>query len=146
RSKAVSARNIVSVARTLVSLGWRLRGGRLFRSKAAKVDERTKAVGGTASKLDVETPGVMATATEPDKGGDRNGSHSACLAPTRPLRIVLTGASSGIGAAMTKALAKDGHQLFVCARRLERLNQVTENNTLARGWACDVSDESQVQR
>jgi NAD(P)-dependent dehydrogenase (short-subunit alcohol dehydrogenase family) len=70
---------------------------------------------------------------------------TAPLKPSGPLRIILTGASSGIGAALTRSLAEDGHQLFVCARRLDRLNQVTHNNTLALGWACDVSDEEQVK-
>lgn len=59
-------------------------------------------------------------------------------------RIIITGASSGIGAALTRALAQDGHRLFVCARRLQRLDEVTQKNTLAQGFQCDVSQEKQV--
>lgn len=62
------------------------------------------------------------------------------------LTIVLTGASSGIGAALTQALAADGHRLFVCARRAERLDRVTDGGRLATAIACDVSREDEVMR
>lgn len=58
--------------------------------------------------------------------------------------IVMTGVSSGIGAALTEALSTDGHILYVCARRANRLKEVTRNNTIAFGRPCDVSDEQQV--
>jgi 3-oxoacyl-[acyl-carrier protein] reductase len=58
---------------------------------------------------------------------------------------VITGASSGIGAALTRALASDGWALYVCARRADKLDQVTEGNTLAFGYPCDVSRENQVK-
>lgn len=61
-----------------------------------------------------------------------------------PKHIVLTGASSGIGAALTQALAAEGHRLYVCARRRDRLDEVTQHGNLAFGWPCDVSDEGQV--
>lgn len=59
-------------------------------------------------------------------------------------QIVITGASSGIGAALTCALAADGHTVHACARRGERLSDVTLNNTVAFGDVCDVSQEEQV--
>lgn len=62
------------------------------------------------------------------------------------LTIVLTGASSGIGAALTQVLAADGHRLFVCARRVERLNRITDGGRLATAIACDVSREDEVIR
>jgi NAD(P)-dependent dehydrogenase (short-subunit alcohol dehydrogenase family) len=67
-------------------------------------------------------------------------------AVTGPLRVLITGASSGIGAALVESLAKDGHRLFVCARRKELLDQVTRGGSLAIGHACDVSQEAEVQR
>ena len=39
---------------------------------------------------------------------------------------VVTGASSGIGAATARALAKEGFGVIVGARRLERLREVAE--------------------
>ena len=59
-------------------------------------------------------------------------------------RILVAGASSGIGAALVQALAADGHRVFACARRLDALQAVTEGDTLARSRRCDVGDESQV--
>lgn len=62
-----------------------------------------------------------------------------------PMNIVLTGASSGIGAALTEALAADGHRLFVCARRGDRLRQVTQNGAIATPFVCDVGDPNQLE-
>jgi 3-oxoacyl-[acyl-carrier protein] reductase len=59
---------------------------------------------------------------------------------------VLSGGSSGIGAELVKALAADGHQVYVCARRQDRLDEVTEHDTRAKGFVCDVADEGQVER
>jgi NAD(P)-dependent dehydrogenase (short-subunit alcohol dehydrogenase family) len=63
----------------------------------------------------------------------------------QPLRIVVTGASSGIGAAMAAALAEDHHRLFVCARRADRLEAMRRRFPSLTGVACDVSDERQVR-
>jgi len=60
--------------------------------------------------------------------------------------IVITGASSGIGAALTRAFAGDGHRLFVCARRTDRLAKVTEGFASAFYAACDVSKEAEVEQ
>ena len=37
--------------------------------------------------------------------------------------VIVTGASSGIGARLAEEMDRDGHRLFVCARRLDRLDQ-----------------------
>src|SRR4029453_4793896 len=63
------------------------------------------------------------------------GNKGAGGAAVTPLRIILTGASSGIGAALTEALSADGHTLFVCARRSRGVHP----------HACDVTDEAQVE-
>ena len=39
-------------------------------------------------------------------------------------RILITGASSGLGAEMARQFAARGHDLALCARRLERLNEL----------------------
>jgi NAD(P)-dependent dehydrogenase (short-subunit alcohol dehydrogenase family) len=60
-------------------------------------------------------------------------------------RILVTGGSAGIGAALVRALAADGHTVFACARRADALRAVTAGDTLARSHACDVGDEAQVR-
>lgn len=61
---------------------------------------------------------------------------------------VVTGASSGIGAATAKALAADGFEVVLGARRLERLESVAEEIRAAGGAArvvkLDVTSDEDV--
>ena len=59
-------------------------------------------------------------------------------------QIVITGASSGIGAALTRALAAEGQRVYACARRADQLRHVTKDETVAFSHLCDVSQEEQV--
>lgn len=59
--------------------------------------------------------------------------------------IVITGASSGIGAALTRAFSQDGHRLFICARRADRLTQVAEGLPDIFNTTCDVTSEDDVK-
>ncbi|PRP71180.1 oxidoreductase [Chromobacterium amazonense] len=62
---------------------------------------------------------------------------------TKPL-IVITGASSGIGAATAKLFAQAGHPLLLLARRVERLEALALPNTLCR--QVDVTDREAMRR
>ena len=62
---------------------------------------------------------------------------------------VVTGASSGIGAASARALARDGADVVVAARREERLSELVDDvedeyGVRAEAVPTDVTDEAQV--
>ncbi|XP_063709246.1 farnesol dehydrogenase-like [Culicoides brevitarsis] len=61
---------------------------------------------------------------------------------------VVTGASSGIGAAILVALAKAGVNVIGLARRKDRIEALAEQNKSAKGkihsFACDVTDPKSI--
>jgi short-subunit dehydrogenase len=63
---------------------------------------------------------------------------------------VVTGASSGIGEALARALARRGARVALVARRREKLEGIArslvEDGLEARAFACDVADAEQVAR
>jgi NADP-dependent 3-hydroxy acid dehydrogenase YdfG len=56
---------------------------------------------------------------------------------------VVTGASSGIGAASARALAAEGYHVFCVARRTERVEALAAEIG-GTAMPCDVTDETQV--
>ncbi|MCU1484979.1 MAG: adh 1 [Actinomycetia bacterium] len=55
------------------------------------------------------------------------------------MKVFVTGASSGIGAASARALAAAGHTVGTCARREDRLRELAEE-TGGPYWVADLAD------
>ncbi len=83
---------------------------------------------------------------------------AASLVPVSPLRssspiagkrVLVTGASSGIGEATARAVADRGGRLLLVARRVEELDRVAASIRSAGGAAstypCDLTDETGVK-
>lgn len=62
--------------------------------------------------------------------------------------VVIMGASSGIGAATANLLAKQGAKLSIAARRLNRLEEIKQQNTGAeiKTFEADVTKADEVQK
>lgn len=63
--------------------------------------------------------------------------------PTSPRVAVVTGAGSGIGAAIARKLAGEGFHVFCAARRLDRITEVAEEIG-GTPVVCDVTDPDSV--
>ena len=72
------------------------------------------------------------------------------MARTRRQTVLITGASSGLGAEMARQLATNGHDLALCARRTHKLESLKAEISAAHPdrrveiRALDVNDDDQV--
>ena len=64
--------------------------------------------------------------------------------------ILVTGASSGIGAALAEGFARRGATVGICARRTDRLDDVLtrlrEHAPASRAWTIDLADLDGIER
>jgi NAD(P)-dependent dehydrogenase (short-subunit alcohol dehydrogenase family) len=56
------------------------------------------------------------------------------------MNVLVTGASSGIGAATARAVAARGDTVGICARREDRLTEVLEALPGGKAWVVDLAD------
>jgi NAD(P)-dependent dehydrogenase (short-subunit alcohol dehydrogenase family) len=60
------------------------------------------------------------------------------------MKVLITGGSSGIGAALARGFAADGHTVGICARREDRLQEVLADCATtapdSRMWVVDLAD------
>ena len=132
-SRSITLPNIVDATMTILRLVWEFYVVGRSNPRRLKISARFTA-GQGADEIGVDE----AVRTAPIARGH----------PTSrgPLRILISGGSSGIGAAIAHALAKQGHSIFICARGADRLAAAAQGFSNIEAHVCDVSDEEQITR
>ena len=59
---------------------------------------------------------------------------------------IVTGASSGIGAATARVLADSGYNVIACARRIDRLEALASENSAITAHHLDITDQKSVDQ
>lgn len=61
-------------------------------------------------------------------------------------KVLVTGASKGIGKSIAKILALEGYEVFICARNKELLAQTATEIKAAGYEVCDLTDDSCLEK
>lgn len=59
-------------------------------------------------------------------------------------KVLVTGASKGIGKAIAKVLCDEGYQVYICARHKDILKQTAEQIGAKGYFVCDLSDDNSL--
>ena len=67
------------------------------------------------------------------------------------MKVVITGASQGLGKCMAEHFAKDGHDLFLCSRNMDKLQAwqtklMADHNVQITSFNFDLSIEAEVKK
>src|ERR1700730_7985280 len=129
-SRSITPANIADAVITIMRLVWEFHFSGKPSPRRLKVSGRAFA-GQGADEIGVNEPLRSSAAAH------------ACAAARTPLRILISGASSGIGAALARSLCEQGHRIFAFARRADRLAEVAHGFDGIEIHVCDVSDKTQ---
>ncbi|HEY7243197.1 MAG TPA: SDR family NAD(P)-dependent oxidoreductase, partial [Xanthobacteraceae bacterium] len=133
-SRSITPANIANAVATIIRLVWE------FHFSGKPGPRRLKLSARPSGGQGADEIGVNEPLRAPSPGAQ------PCVSTRAPLRILISGASSGIGAALAQSLSRQGHQLFVFARRGDRLAEVARGFERIETHVCDVSDEAQIER
>ncbi len=61
-------------------------------------------------------------------------------------KVLLTGASSGIGLALTEKFLNNGNQVIALGRNIQALTQMAVNNPALFPFACDLTRQEEIDR
>lgn len=61
-------------------------------------------------------------------------------------KVLVTGASKGIGKAIAKVLADTGYSVYICARHEDLLKQTTQDIGAKSYFVCDLSDNNAIEQ
>ena len=65
---------------------------------------------------------------------------------SKPQCAIVTGASSGIGAATVRALVASGVEVIACARRMDRLEALAQENSAITAHHLDITDQKSIDQ